>query len=222
MRGAGGGPALSAGSRYLSAAGIRFLGIRFPPQNSASLTVGLPGTNARTTTGLPRSACLRPSRGGCRLCPGAAVFARPAKCLRPPPAASQRPALHPGTTTTHPGLTLTRRHRRFAHAHPSGLPFACDSGWHGAHWACSPSFAPRRYQRRTSEQGRALNTCPGLRHRQHRRPPPTRPLTTCDLVSHHLRDALREQRTGTFSKSDPAATQGHLRSTPRSTHQDHR
>jgi hypothetical protein len=29
--------------------------------------------------------------------------------LRPPPAASQRPALHPGLASIHPGLTLTRR-----------------------------------------------------------------------------------------------------------------
>jgi hypothetical protein len=111
MHGTGEGPVVAVVSRCLSAAGIRFLGIRFPPRDSAFLTVGLPSTSARTTTGLPRSACMRPSRGGCRLCPGATVFSRPAKCLRSPPAASQRPALHPGEATIHPRLTLTRRHQ---------------------------------------------------------------------------------------------------------------
>ena len=48
---------------------------------------------------------------------------------RPPPAAFQRPVLHPGPTTIHPGLTLTRRHRRFTHVHPSGLPLTCTPGW---------------------------------------------------------------------------------------------
>jgi len=79
-----------------------------------------------TRTGLPRSACARPGRGGCRLNPGAAVSTRPDKCLRSPPAASQRPALHPDPASTYPGLTLTRRQQRFTHVHPSGLPLACD------------------------------------------------------------------------------------------------
>jgi hypothetical protein len=38
----------------------------------------------------------------------------------------------------------------------------------------------------------------------------------------HLRDALRSGRNGTFSKSDPPATQGHTRSTARSSHPNHR
>jgi hypothetical protein len=87
--------------------------ILFPPESWAFLTVGLPRrSTARTPTGFPRSACARHDRGGCPLCPGAAVFTRPVRCPRPPPAASQRPALHPGRTSRRPGLTLTRRHRR--------------------------------------------------------------------------------------------------------------
>jgi len=35
-------------SRRLSAAGIRFLGILFPPRDSASLAVGLPALTHRT------------------------------------------------------------------------------------------------------------------------------------------------------------------------------
>jgi hypothetical protein len=35
--------------------------------------------------------------------------------------------LHPGNTTHHPGLTLTRRHQGFTHVHRSSLPLTCDS-----------------------------------------------------------------------------------------------
>ena len=101
--------------------------VLFPPESWAFLTVGLPSrAPARTPTGFPRSACARHDRGGCPLCPGAAVFTRPVRCPRSPHAASQRPALHPGRTSRRPGLTLTRRRQGFAHAHPSGLPLTCD------------------------------------------------------------------------------------------------
>ena len=49
---------------------------------------------------------------------------RDRQVLRTPSAASQRPALHPGHASIHPGLTLTRCHRRFTHVHPSGLLLA--------------------------------------------------------------------------------------------------
>ena len=57
-------------SRCLSAAGIRFSVIRFPPGSWAFLTVGLPAQTARTPTGLPRSARTSYDRGGCPLYPG--------------------------------------------------------------------------------------------------------------------------------------------------------
>jgi hypothetical protein len=48
----------------LSTTGIRFLGVLFPPRNSASLTVGLPRhQNAMDLTGLPRSTRMRYDRG---------------------------------------------------------------------------------------------------------------------------------------------------------------
>jgi hypothetical protein len=55
----------------LSATGIRFLGVLFPPRDSASLTVGLPPTkNVMDLTGLPRSTRMRYDRVGCQLYPG--------------------------------------------------------------------------------------------------------------------------------------------------------
>ena len=85
----------------LSPAGIRFLDILFPPENSALLTVGLPGRHqaARTLSGFPCSARMRCDRVGCLLYPGAAVSSRPAQPLRSAPAASQRPALYPAETS---------------------------------------------------------------------------------------------------------------------------
>jgi len=62
-------------SRCLSAAGLRFLGLRFPLGSSALLTSGLPA-DRRTATGFPRSARKRYDRGGCHLYSGAVVSAR--------------------------------------------------------------------------------------------------------------------------------------------------
>jgi hypothetical protein len=82
-------------------AGIRFLDILFPPENSALLTVGLPTATraARTLSGFPCSARMRCDRVGCLLYPGAAVSSRSAQPLRSAPAASQRPALYPAETS---------------------------------------------------------------------------------------------------------------------------
>jgi hypothetical protein len=54
----------------LSATGIRFSVIRYPPRNQAPLTVGLPAHIGRTSTGLPRSARISSDRDGCSLNPG--------------------------------------------------------------------------------------------------------------------------------------------------------
>ena len=68
----GGAATLVSVSCRLSATGIRFLGILFPPRNSALLTVGLPARQlaCRTRTGFPCSARVRHDWGGCPLYPG--------------------------------------------------------------------------------------------------------------------------------------------------------
>jgi hypothetical protein len=68
----GGGDHLVSVSRCVSAAGIRFLVILFPPGNWAFLTVGLPARpmTSRTQTGFPRFARTSNDRGGCPLYPG--------------------------------------------------------------------------------------------------------------------------------------------------------
>jgi hypothetical protein len=87
--------------------------ILFPPGNWAFLTVGLPGTRARTRTGFPRPAPARHDRGGCPRYPGDGG-ALPARCrARPAPAASQRPVPAPRTRIPPAGLRFTRHQRGF-------------------------------------------------------------------------------------------------------------
>jgi hypothetical protein len=86
-------------SRCLSAAGIRFSVIRFPPGDWASLTVGLPG-KARTTTGLPRSTRTSCDRVGCLLYPEDGD-AHPADHLSST-GACRFPAASPYTPLQHP------------------------------------------------------------------------------------------------------------------------
>lgn len=185
-------------------------------RSSASLTVGLPDhgpdldgvATFRMRETRPGWVPPMPRGGGV-----------PAAGQVPPAAACRFPAASPTPRYCHhhPGLTLTRRHRRFTLVHPSGLPLACDPGWHGTPWALTLSFAPRRHQRRTSRRGQALNTRPGLRHR-HRRPPP-------NVSTHHMRPRVAPRgkclpvrwpwslskarifyRTGTFLISTPDST----------------
>jgi len=97
-------------------------------------------------------------------------------------AASQRPVLGPRWSVPSAGLPLhvTRHHRGFTGVHPSGLPLHL--------WPLDGtatlgldhlSFAPRRYQRRTSGWGQAIEHRPGL-HLRHRRPP-------IDVATQHVR-----------------------------------
>ena len=114
----------------------------------------------RTSTGLPRSTRARHDRGGCPLYPedgGAHPTGNES------PAGTRRfPAASPCTppVTSHPmGLPLTRHHRGFTGVHPSGLPLRL---WPldgtAALGLDRLSFAPRRYQRRTSGWGQASST----------------------------------------------------------------
>ena len=99
----------------LSATGIRFSVIRYPPGSWALLTVGLPNTprRARTPTGLPRSARTSSDRGGRPLTPGTTVLTpdrgdyRPGVCRF----AAASPCHPPHIPST--GCSLTRHQRGF-------------------------------------------------------------------------------------------------------------
>jgi len=150
--------------------GVRFLGILFPPRDSASLTVGLPAPGAgpdgfstfrmreqRPGWAPPRPRGQRCSHGRRR-------------SVRPPLAVPPRPGPAPRCSSHLPGLWVTRHQQGFTHVRPSGLPLACAPGWSGNASASSLSFTPRSCPRRTSGRGLALNTGQELRHRHHRRP----------------------------------------------------
>ncbi len=151
------------------------LGRPVPPEDSASLTVGLP----EPLPGLDSDGVstfhmcqIRPGRvppiprgGGVHT----TSQVTPVDACRFT-AASPAP---PRSCAPSSGLTLTRSHQRFTRVHPSGLPLTCNPRMARESLGFTLSSAPRRCQRRTSGRGRATNTHPGLRHRQHRRPPTT-------------------------------------------------
>jgi hypothetical protein len=129
--------------------------ILFPPGSWAFLTVGLPGTRARTRTGFPRSAPSRYDRSGCLLDPGdgGALLAR---CrARPAPAASQRPV--PVTPQPAPiaGVRNYGASTEVHAIHPPGLPLACGPRMGQGPLGFPLCSAPRRYQRRTTGRGPA-------------------------------------------------------------------
>jgi hypothetical protein len=151
-------------SRRLSAAGIRFLGILFPPGGSALLTVGLPGS-AWTLAGLPRSA--HPSHG--RI--GRPLYPEAQRCShdRSNPSGRRSPPL-PGARPYHPGMHSISRScllrgvikGSLAFARPA-FPLACwPPDGTGAPWACSPGFAPRQAgpARRTPGRGTGIKHSP--------------------------------------------------------------
>ena len=171
-----GGPALTLPlSRCLSAVGIRFLGVLFPPGTRAFLTVSLPATprlappdpdgvstfRAHETrpgrvSSLPRGR--RCSRGhrrvrGRRLPPCNGWPLPPRYC---PPTRDVR---------------LTRHQQGFRVIHPSGLPLTCDTRSERAPLGFPLSFALGRYQPRTSGRGQVWNTNPKSRLRRHAEPP---------------------------------------------------
>ena len=150
--------------------GVRFLGILFPPRDSASLTVGLPapsaGPDGFSTFRMreQRPGWVPPRPRGQRCSHGRR------RSARPPLAAPPRLGPAPRCPSHLPGPWVTRHQRGFTNVHPSGLPLAYAPGWIGNASASSLSFAPRSCPRRTSGRGLALNTSQELRHRRHRRP----------------------------------------------------
>jgi hypothetical protein len=162
-------------SRCLSATGIRFSVILFPPGSWALLTVGLPDlspdpdgvTAFRTHEQRPARAPsdpgddgAHPDRGDYRS--GACRFAAASPCTLP----------HFPST----GISHNEASTRVQAIRPSGLPLACGRpDGTGRPWALPPGFAPRRpgAERRTPGWGQAIEHGPGT----------TAQLTSADLQS---------------------------------------
>ncbi len=150
----------------LSATGVRFLGILFPPRNSAPLTVGLPRSSAWTRTGFPCSARMRhgwdraPSLPRGRRCSHgqSGILDR-----RLPPLNGR--SLSPRSLSPSRDVGITGHQQGFKIVRPPSLPFACDprtergpSGfslsstpdWAGPGHACQGRDRPRTLTRITS------------------------------------------------------------------------
>jgi hypothetical protein len=82
---------------------------------------------------------------------------------------------------------LTRHQQGFNVVSPSGLPLTCNTRSEREPLGFPLSFAPSRYQPRTSGQGQVWNTDLKSRLRHHHTEPPkwTDLLIACDIVSHN-------------------------------------
>ena len=173
----------------LSAAGLRFLGILFPPRNSALLTVGLPALAHRTLTGFPCSARVRCGRGRAssiprgRRCPHGRVCSTTAACR----ITAARP-LSPRCCIPAREVMLTRHHQGFPVSRPvPSLPLACDPQPERGPLGFPASFTPGRYRPRMSRWGQVTDTNPKSRHRHQPASTSADPLLTCDLTSQAFR-----------------------------------
>ena len=139
----------------------------------------------RTATGFPRSTRARCDRGRAPPKPrDCGVLRQPE---RPATGACRFSAASPAPRWSFPsaGFEVTRHQQGFTCVHPSDLPlrlwFPDGTGTLGLDHL---SFAPRRYQRRTSGWGQAVDTGPELHLRHRRTSNPVHSLASCDLVSH--------------------------------------
>jgi hypothetical protein len=103
-------------------------------------------------------------------------------------------------------VRLTRHQQGFRVIHPSGLPLTCSPRSERAPSGFSLSFAPGRYQPRTSRRGRVWNTNPKSRPRRHAEPP-------IDELTHNVRH--RVAPPGSAAMRDVRTTTGHRSRLPR-------
>ncbi|ASL07636.1 hypothetical protein MYCOZU1_00967 [Mycobacterium intracellulare subsp. chimaera] len=189
-------------SRCLSAIGIRFLSILFPPRDSAPLTIGLPARRP-DPTGFPRSAHTRYGRGGRPLYPETSGVRTTG--LWPPVAACrhcQRPG--PITRVLNPSSRASNNEASSrVHSHSPVRPSLARSFPQTERGPLG--FFPElrtptgRTRRRTSGRGSVTNTNRELRDR-HRRPP-LHELT-------HMRDIASHPQTSDLVNSQAAARVG--------------
>lgn len=88
---------------------------------------------------------------------------------------------------------LTRHQQGFRVIHPSGLPLACGTRSEQAPLGFPLSFAPSRYQPRTSGRGRVWNTNPKSRLRHQAGPP-------IDELTHNVRPRVAPHSHAVFAR----------------------
>src|ERR1035437_7934083 len=93
---------------------------------------------------------------GASYAPRTAMLTRPSPAFQPAPAASQRPVPKPCAHNPPAGGWDDEVSTQFAAMHRSVLPLACGSKVERELLGFPPSLGPRRYQRRPSGWGQAL------------------------------------------------------------------
>ena len=169
-------------SCYLSATGIRFLGVLFPPRNSASLTVGLPSQpRVMDLTGLPRSTRMRYDRVGCHLYPGSSgIHTTVDDCSVAACRFSAARSLSSPPSQPDAGSCRNEASTMVHSIHPFGHPLTCGTQSERAPLGFPLGFAPGHYWPRTPGRG----TGPGHRPEsplRHRAEPPI------DVTTHNVR-----------------------------------
>ena len=157
----------------------RHLPVQLPPASARPLrrpdggVLSPPhGHKAPRGARFPRSARMRCGRAGCPLYPGGDGVPRDHRDVRdrrlPPCNGWPLPPRYRSPTRD---VRLTRHQQGFRVIHPSGLPLACNPRSERAPSGFPLSFAPGRYQPRTSGRGRIWNTDPRSRLRHGAEPP---------------------------------------------------
>jgi hypothetical protein len=156
-------------SRCLSAAGVRFLGARFPPKGVrlSSRSAYHPTQRVRwTLTGFPRSTRVRHGRVGCPLYPGgdgvpATVEESSVAVCRLSAAGLLSPRRYNPTR----GVAVTRHLRGFTGIHPFSLPLTRGPRTEREPFGFSLSSVPGHCWPRTSGRGPVTDTDRELRLR---------------------------------------------------------
>jgi hypothetical protein len=142
--------------------GISLLGRPVPAGELAFLAVGLPGRTTGSDSDGVSTFRMRKTRPGRvpSMPRGGGVHAAGQV---PPAAACRFPAASPAPRSDipPPGLTLTRRHQGFAHAHPSGLPLTCDPRTGRESLGLNPELRTPPLPATHVRAGTGSNTSPG-------------------------------------------------------------
>jgi len=138
---------------------------------------------------------MRCGRAGCPLYPGGDGVPRDHRDVRdrrlPPCNGWPLPPRYRSPTRD---VRLTRHQQGFRVIHPSGLPLACNPRSERAPSGFPLSFAPGRYQPRTSGRGRIWNTDPRSRLRHGAEPP-------IDEPTHNVRPRVALPASAAFRAS---------------------
>ena len=146
---------------------------------------------------------MRCGRAGCPLYPGGDGVPRDHRDVRDrrlPPCNGW--PLPPRCCTPTRDVKLTRHQQGFRVIHPSGLPLTCSTRSERAPSGFPLSFAPGRYQPRTSGRGRVWNTDPKSRLRHHAEPP-------IDEPTHNVRPRVAPSSIAAWSACGTSSGQDH-------------